>query len=224
MSETKKILIISAGASDQSSTTMLAERIGREVNRVFEREQTPVTIQLVELRNLASDLGAAMATGTISEDLQEVLDRVGRADGVIAASPVYKASYSGLFKAFFDVLDDDALLATPTILAATAGTPRHSLVADDLMRPLFAFMRALAVPTSVFAATEDWSTSSLTVRAQRAAEEFAPLVLAETKRRTLENSTESYDRTFPTNQQSSDDPSEGINFDSDLMKLAAGGR
>lgn len=223
MSETR-ILIVSAGVSEHSSTTMLAERVGREVVKALQREGMQPSLKMVELRGLAGELGAAMATGIVGEELQATLDQVTQADGLIAATPVYKASYSGMFKAFFDMLDEDALILTPTILAATAGTPRHSLVPDDLMRPLFAFMRALAVPTSVFAATEDWSTSSLTARAQRAAEEFAPLVTTDTRKKARESWSQAYDRTYVVGEGAPEDPTTGLNFDSDLMKLAAGGK
>ncbi|WP_181008696.1 NAD(P)H-dependent oxidoreductase, partial [Streptomyces sp. SM12] len=78
------------------------------------------------------------------------------ADALIAVTPVYNASYSGLFKSFFDLVDPTALAGTPVIVAATGGTPRHSLVLDHAMRPLFGYLRALTVPTGVYAATADW--------------------------------------------------------------------
>ena len=74
---------------------------------------------------------------------------------------------SGLFKCFADVLDDDLLVAKPVLLAATGGTGRHALVIDDQMRPLFAFMRAFTVPSSVYAAPEDWGPSELGQRIAR---------------------------------------------------------
>lgn len=221
----KRIVIVTAGVSEQSSTTMLAQRIGREVVSALEEGPTGVNVDvsLIELRALAGELGNAMGTGMVGEDLRGALDLVAQADGLIAATPVYKASYSGMFKAFFDFLDEDAILSTPTILAATAGTPRHALVPDTQMRPLFAFLRALAVPTSVFAAGEDWSTSSLTKRAARAAQEMVPLIHSDVRARMREAAGRAYDRMYAVGPGAPEDPTNGLDFDSDLMKLAAGG-
>ena len=185
---TKRIAVVTAGASEHSSTTLLAQRVAREVVAVLGAGESPVDaeVSFIELRELAGELGIAMGSAMVGDRLRDALDEVARADALIAATPVYKASYSGLFKAFFDVLEDDAILSTPTVLAATAGTPRHALVPDDQMRPLFAYLRALVVPTSVFAAGDDWAGASLTRRATRAATELAPLVKADTRARTLE--------------------------------------
>lgn len=80
------------------------------------------------------------------------------ADGLIVVTPVFAASYSGLFKSFFDVIDPDALSGKPVLIAATGGTARHSLVLEHAVRPLFAYLRAVVVPTAVFAASEDWGS------------------------------------------------------------------
>ena len=77
-----------------------------------------------------------------------------------------------------DLLDNDLLIAKPVLLAATAGSSRHALVADEQMRPLFAYMRALTLPTSVFAAPEDWGTPELGDRIRRSATELEALVQA----------------------------------------------
>src|SRR6185295_6707837 len=108
-----------------------------------------------------------------SAELQAAIEQIADADAVIAAAPVYKAGISGLFKSFVDVLDDDLLIAKPVVLAATAGSSRHALVVDDQMRPLLAYMRALTLPTSVFAAPEDWGAAELGERVGRAATELA---------------------------------------------------
>jgi FMN reductase len=100
------------------------------------------------------------------------------ADAVIAVTPIFSASYSGLFKTFFDVLDKDALVGTPVLMGATAGTARHSLALEHALRPLFAYLRATVVPTAVFAASEDWAggDGGLADRVDRAAGELADLV------------------------------------------------
>ncbi|MFF9564883.1 NAD(P)H-dependent oxidoreductase [Leifsonia sp. NPDC014704] len=84
---------------------------------------------------------------------------------------MYKAGPSGLFTSFFQVLDNDLLIAKPVVLGATAGTARHALVVDGEMRSLFAFLRTMTTPTSVFASTEDWQDKALGKRIDRAARE-----------------------------------------------------
>jgi FMN reductase len=104
-----------------------------------------------------------------------------RADGVIAVTPLYNGSYTGLFKSFFDVLDPETLVGKPVLIAATGGTARHSLALEHAIRPLFTYLRAVTVPTAVFAATEDWGSASgsgdaLTARIERGGSELAALI------------------------------------------------
>ena len=121
----------------------------------------------------------ANLTGFASPRLQHVFDEVMAADGLIAATPIFKASYTGAFKSFFDVLEADALIGKPVIVAATGGTGRHSLAVDFAMRPLFAYMQALVVPTGIFASPHDWGTegkNALAGRVGRAAAELASIL------------------------------------------------
>ena len=107
----------------------------------------------------------------------------------IVVTPVFSASYSGLFKTFFDVLDTDTLAGVPVLIAATAGTARHSLVLEHALRPLFSYLHATVVPTGVFAATDDFGDSGLDARIDRAAGELAALLSGtpRQKARTLED-------------------------------------
>ncbi len=213
------IALVSAGASEQSSTTKLVTQIGAETNRILEGDGHDVTLSVVDLRDIGKDIGIALATGSVSADLEKMLDTVAGADGVVVGTPVYKAAPSGLLKSFFDLADDDAVLATPLVLSATAGTPRHALVPDEHMRALFAYLRAMPVPTSVFAATEDYSNpGALNKRVKRAATELAILIKAGVKD-AMRNAGGEYRRSFATSGSLED----GLDFDSDLMRLAAGG-
>ena len=108
-----------------------------------------------------------------------MIDKVVAADGLVVVTPIFKASYPGLFKSFFDVLDADVLTGKPVVLAATGGTARHSLAIDFAMRPLFAYMQAMAVPTGVFASPYDWGsegTNALGDRIDRAVAELVSLL------------------------------------------------
>lgn len=178
----RTIVVISAGLSSPSSTRLLADQIADSVRTEVTARGEDVGFRVVELRELAGALATAMTTGAMpTPELDEVRNAVSAADGIIAVTPVFAASYSGLFKMFFDVLDPDALTGMPVLIGATAGTARHSLVLDHAMRPLFGYLRAVVVPTGVFAATEDFggSAGDLARRTRRAASEFAALVVAE---------------------------------------------
>jgi len=166
-----KLVVVSAGLSVPSSTRLLADRLAAAVDR-----QTPVDIQVVELRDLAVEIAHNLTNGFPGKKLAAALDAVTEADGLIAVTPVFSASYSGLFKSFFDVLEKDALAGKPVLIAATGGSTRHSLVLDHALRPLFAYLRAVIVPTAVYAASEDWGAEGLPERIERAAGELAALM------------------------------------------------
>ena len=174
---TKRIVVLTAGLSVPSSTRLLADLLGDAVERAVEARGSEVEVDVVELRPLAHALADHLLTGFPSGDLAAVISRVHDADGLVVVTPVFAASYSGLFKTFFDVLDKDALDGTPVLIAATAGTARHSLVLDHALRPLFAYLHAVVVPTGVFAATDDFGNDgALQKRVERAAGELAALV------------------------------------------------
>jgi FMN reductase len=114
-----------------------------------------------------------------------MIEAVTTADGLIAVTPIFTTSYSGLFKTFFDVIDNRSLTDQPVLIGATAGTARHSLALDYALRPMFTYLHAVVVPTSVFAASEDWGSgnggtdsrlATLPARIERAAGELATLV------------------------------------------------
>jgi len=188
---TRRIAVVSAGLSDPSSTRLLADLLGKaaaealderlpEIERLPDVE--PVETQVIELRPLAHPLADRLLTGFATGELADALETVAQADAVIAVTPVFSASYSGLFKTFFDVLERGSLDDTPVLVAATAGTARHSLVLEHALRPLFSHLHAVVVPTGVFAASEDWGSggadAALVRRIERAAGELAALVAA----------------------------------------------
>ncbi|AZA08219.1 CE1759 family FMN reductase [Corynebacterium pseudopelargi] len=166
------ITIVSAGLSRPSSTLRLAEAIAAQ----FPGEK----ISTVEIRELLPDLAQAMAGGGLSAPLEQAISKLVDAHALIIATPVMKASYSGMLKLFFDVLDPSLLQGKPVVLAATGGSGRHALMLDHAMRPLLNFMRATVVPTGVFATAEDLASlgtgGELDTRIGRAAEELGALM------------------------------------------------
>lgn len=165
-----RLVVLSAGLSDPSSTRLLADRLSAAV---VDRLDGPADVEVVELRRLAHPLADRLVTGFAGTELAAALEAVRGADALIAVTPVYAASYSGLFKTFVDVLERDALDGTPVLVAATGGTARHSMVLDHALRPLFTHLRATVLPSGVFAATDDFGDAGLEARVERAAAELA---------------------------------------------------
>ncbi len=176
---TRTIAVVSAGLSQPSSTRLLADRLGASVDRALRLAGEDVRVEVVELRDLAHGITDRLLTGFASGPLLDAVDLVQGADGVVAVTPIFSASYSGLFKSFVDVLEDGSLAGKPVLLGATAGTARHSLALEFALRPLFAYLRADVVPTAVFAAAEDFGAGgggALSARVDRAGRELADAV------------------------------------------------
>jgi FMN reductase len=214
-----RLLVVSAGTSDPSSTRLLADRIASRAAALAARRGNTVTISVIELRELAADIASALTSQLVTPKLEQAITALRQADGIVASTPVYQAGPSGLFTSFFQVLDNDLLIGKPVVLAATAGTARHALVADDQMRPLFAFLRTMAAPTSVFAAPEDWSDPALAKRADRAALELVLLMESGFARAIRDESWPSYQHEYG----SAGGTETAIDLDTDLMRLATGG-
>ncbi|QIJ64052.1 CE1759 family FMN reductase [Streptomyces sp. JB150] len=168
-----RLVVVSAGLSVPSSTRLLADRLAAAT-----AARTGAQVRVVELRDLAVEIAHHLTSGFPGRGLAAALDAVTGADGLIVVTPVFSASYSGLFKSFFDVLERDALAGKPVLIAATGGSARHSLVLDHALRPLFAHLRAVVAPTGVYAASEDWGAEGLEGRIERAAGELAGLMRA----------------------------------------------
>lgn len=180
----RSLAVISGGLNEPSSTRLLADRVAASATQALADLDVEVQVDVMDLRDHAHELTNMMLTGFAGPDLATAIDKVMKADGLIVATPIFSASYSGLFKTFFDLLEPDALVGKPVLIAATAGTARHSLALEHVVRPLFSYLRAVVVPTTVFAASEDWGIGSssgeaLSERIDRAARELARLVASD---------------------------------------------
>lgn len=183
---TRHLVVITAGLGRPSSTRLLADRLTAATREQVAAQGATddLDVQVIELRDLANEIAQNMVTGFPGPQLRAAIDATTGADALIAVTPVFTGSYSGLFKSFFDVIDKDALTGTPVLIAATGGTPRHSLVLEHAMRPLFTYLRAVVMPTAVYAATADWGTvpadgdAPLATRITRAATELTPYLTA----------------------------------------------
>ena len=180
----RTVVVVTAGLREPSSTRLLADRLSAATERFLRQSSIEPRIRVVELREHAQDLASNLLMGFPSPSLREAAEEVVRGDGLIAVTPIFNASYSGLFKTFFDVLDRDSLAGRPVLIAATGGTARHSLALEHALRPLFAYLGAATVPTAVYAASEDWASAGdetdpgLVERIERAAGELASAVAA----------------------------------------------
>jgi FMN reductase len=175
----RSLVVVSAGLSQPSSTRLLADRLSAAVDRHLRGAGIEPQIEVIELRDQAKDLVNNLLAGFPSPHLRAALDAVLAADGLITVTPIFSASYSGLFKLFFDLVERDGFAGKPVLIAATGGTARHSLALEHALRPLFAYLNAAVVATAVYAATEDWGRSdvaaedSLVERIDRAALELS---------------------------------------------------
>lgn len=184
--QARHIVVVSGGLSDPSSTRKLADRLAEAATSHLSEHGIVPEVHEVELRLLARDIAEAMVNPSRSEELTEALAQVEQADGIIAVSPTFKASYSGLFKSFWDLVEDGPVTNVPVLLGATGGTARHSLMIDTAMRPLFSYLRTKVMPTVVFAASDDWGeveggsestrTAPLQSRVRAAGVDFAEVV------------------------------------------------
>ncbi|PYC66561.1 NADPH-dependent FMN reductase [Micromonospora arborensis] len=173
----RTLAVVSAGLSQPSSTRLLADQLAAATRDELVRRGSEVELHVVDLREYAHDVVNNMLTGFPPTALREAIDAVTGADGIIAVTPIFSASYNGLFKSFFDVLDAESLVDRPVLIGATGGTARHSLALEHAVRPMFAYLRSVVVPTAVFAAPEDWADGTadgaLRARILRGAGELA---------------------------------------------------
>ena len=185
---TRTIAVVSAGLGQPSSTRLLADRLAEATTSALAEQGVTAEVVTFELRDLAHEITNAMLTGFPTGDLREALATITGADGLVAVTPIFTTSYSGLFKSLVDIIDKDSLGDMPVLIGATGGTPRHSLATEYAIRPLFTYLHADVVTTSVFAATDDWAgegdrVNPLPDRIRRAGKELADKIAARPERR-----------------------------------------
>jgi FMN reductase len=218
-----RIAVINGGVSDPSSTRLLLDRITQKAIDALTTRGFEATVSTIDLGPIAVDIVRSLVSGLPSAPVQAAIDRLAAADAIVVGTPVYKAGISGLVKSFADLLDNDLLLAKPIVLAATGGSARHSMVVDEQLRPLFAFLRSIPAPTSLYAAPEDWSSSDLGRRIARAANELAALVGSGVASAIADENWDKHDHRFSGNASRTERGADDVDFGSELMRLAAGG-
>ncbi|KKI40207.1 FMN reductase [Burkholderia vietnamiensis] len=171
-----KVVVVSGNTSRPSRTLALTEALLSGLRAVL-----PVEPHLIELGEIAPVLSGVLSRADASAELALQLRTIEEADVLIVGSPVYRASYTGLFKHLFDLVHHEALIDVPVLLAATGGSERHALVIDHQLRPLFSFFQARTLPLGVFASERDFQDYAITSpelldRIRLAVERAVPLV------------------------------------------------
>lgn len=172
------IVAVSGGLSTPSKTTTLVTTIASAA-----AEHLGSSLTLIELGPIAAVLGGTLRRDQATPDISQALTTAEHADLLVVGTPVYRGSFAGHFKLFFDLVERTALRGVPVILAATGGGDSHSLVIEHSLRPLFAFFEAFALPTGIYASDRDFEAGELrsphlTPRIQAAVREAAGLLLA----------------------------------------------
>ncbi|WP_154794733.1 CE1759 family FMN reductase [Occultella kanbiaonis] len=182
MTEPLKIVALTGGVGFPSTTRTLTDDLLSAVAESATAAGVEVSLRTVEAREHAADVANATVLGLPSPALDEALQLVEGADLLIAASPVFRGSYAGIFKAFMDLVDPVAMRGKTVLLGATGGSSRHQLAIDQAMRPLFAYFGALIAPTAVYASADDFAVAgrampALTERIARAGDEALRLAV-----------------------------------------------
>lgn len=173
-----KVLAISAGMGQPSATRMLVDRLDAAIVKHAESAGIDLdAIEVLELRDIATELMSSEISRVHSPRVAKAIESVEKADALVVVSPIYNTQPAALLSLFFEVTDDAILRGKPVLLGATGGTARHSLAIDRALLPLFHYLHALVVPTSIFAATDDWgSPAALDQRTEDAAGSFVSLL------------------------------------------------
>jgi len=171
-----RVVAVSGSLTDPSRTTALVTAIVEAFGTVI-----PIEPHIITLNALGPHLAGALTRAGLPDAAEAELQRIEGADLLIVATPVYRASFTGLFKHLFDFVDQYALVDTPVLLAATGGSERHALIIEHQLRPLFSFFQSLALPVGVYAHDSDFtdyrvSNEQLTERISKAVSRALPLV------------------------------------------------
>lgn len=176
MTRPLRLVAVSGGLQRPSKSAALAGHLLDLIS-----DELPCEQRLVELGRLAPQLAGAVWRSQLPDTVERELAAVEQADVLVVATPVFRGSYTGLFKHFFDFIHQDALIDKPVLLAANGGSERHALVIDHQLRPLFSFFQARTLPLGVYATDKDFldyrlRDEALIERASLAVKRALPLV------------------------------------------------
>jgi FMN reductase len=151
-----RVVAVVGTTKSVSKTRALVELI---VSQLASR--TEIDAEVIEIHTLNPGLGSALQREQLDARTESAVRKVETADLVIAATPVFRGSYTGLFKHFFDFVDQYALAGKPVMLVATGGSDRHTMVIDQVLRPLFGFFQAWTAPMGVYLSAGDFDGTTV---------------------------------------------------------------
>lgn len=171
-----RVVGVSGSLREPSRTTALVRTILATI-----AERVPTESELVEVATLGPGFAGALRRDDVAPEVEQALQAIESADLLVVASPVYRASFTGLFKHLFDFVGQYELVGTPVLLGATGGGERHALIIEHQLRPLFGFFQALTLPIGVYASDGDFTGGELVSpdvarRLQEAIDRSLPLV------------------------------------------------
>jgi FMN reductase len=176
MAQQLKIVAVSGGLQRPSRTLALVEQLLEELTDAF-----PARTHLIELGEIVPKFGSVLQRSRLPADVELLLREIETADLLVVASPIYRGTYSGLFKHLFDFVHQEALVDVPVLLAATGGSDRHALAIDHQLRPLFSFFQAHTLPIGVYATDKEFdsyrvNSDALLARIALAVERAVPVL------------------------------------------------
>ena len=176
MTHPLRVVAVSGGLQRPSKSAALAEHLLDLI-----ADEIPCQQRLIELGQLAPQLAGAAWRSQLPDTVERELAAVEQADVLVVTTPVFRGSYTGIFKHFFDFIHQDALIDKPVMLAATGGSERHALVIDHQLRPLFSFFQARTLPLGIYATDKDFvdfrlQDEALIERAKLAVQRALPLL------------------------------------------------
>lgn len=171
-----KVVAISGGLKNPSRTHALANALTSAL-----ASHAQIEIRLIDLGEIGPRFAGALQPDDLPAEVRSAIRAIEGADFIVAATPVYRASFTGLFKHLLDFVDHNALIDVPVLLAATGGSDRHALVIDHQLRPLFSFFQSFTLPVGVYASEADFenyqvSSAALRQRIELAVERALPFV------------------------------------------------
>ncbi len=153
---TLDIVTVNGSYASSSKTGALIDLVSEQVTSRWD-----ASVHSVQVSELGAGFTSALSREDLSPEVLVEVQRVEAADLLIVGTPIFRGSYTGLFKHFFDFVDQYALANRPVMLVATGGSERHALAIDHTLRPLFAFFQAATAPVGVFASSGDFDRTTL---------------------------------------------------------------
>jgi FMN reductase len=147
-----RVVAVSGSLHAPSKTTALVREVLASLG-----SRLPIEAHIIEVVDIGPEFAGALTRDQLPDSVEQELRRIEAADLLIVASPVYRASFTGLFKHLFDFVGQYALVDTPVLLVATGGSDRHALIIEHQFRPLFGFFQALTLPIGIYANNSDFT-------------------------------------------------------------------